>query len=237
MYEWVGYTWNPLAGECPHDCEYCYVKILVKRFKNLAEKYTGPLRIDEKALNARIPKNRTVFVCSMSDLFAEEVPEKYIKIILNRTRELDDGTRVFLFQTKNPTRFKDFLGLYPKNSIFGTTIETNYNMVKTRAPPPLSRYLSMLEFANIVKRPEWKHNNWKIMVSIEPILRFDLDILVEWIGTIHPDFVSIGADSKGNNLDEPCGYDVVKLINSLRRFTEVKVKKNLYRIASIKEVL
>ena len=26
MYPWTDYTWNPLAGKCPHNCEYCYMK-------------------------------------------------------------------------------------------------------------------------------------------------------------------------------------------------------------------
>ena len=26
MYPWVTHTWNPLAGRCKHDCNYCYMK-------------------------------------------------------------------------------------------------------------------------------------------------------------------------------------------------------------------
>jgi hypothetical protein len=26
MYTWVNFTWNPIRGQCSHDCRYCYVK-------------------------------------------------------------------------------------------------------------------------------------------------------------------------------------------------------------------
>lgn len=40
-------------------------------------------------------------------------------------------------------------------------------------------------------------------VSIEPILDFDLNVMIEWIKQLQPKFVSIGADSKRHNLPEP----------------------------------
>ena len=59
---------------------------------------------------------------------------------------------------------------------------------------------------------------------------FDLNIFVNWIRAIKPDFVSIGADSKGNNLPEPPAWKIRKLIDNFRHFTEVKVKSNLKRL-------
>ena len=50
------------------------------------------------------------------------------------------------------------------------------------------------------------------------------------IAMCEPIFVSIGADSKRNNLPEPPAWKVERLIEELRKFTEVKVKENLNRI-------
>jgi hypothetical protein len=75
--------------------------------------------------------------------------------------------------------------------------------------------------------PLRKANAYHKMISIEPILDFDLEILVEWIRKIKPDFVSIGADSKGHNLPEPNRNDVDILIKNLREFTDVRIKSNI----------
>ena len=41
MYGFVTHTWNPIRGECPHDCKYCYMKKWGKQ---------KPLRLVEKEL-------------------------------------------------------------------------------------------------------------------------------------------------------------------------------------------
>jgi len=243
MYEWVGYTWNPLAGECPHRCEYCYVQELKRRFPQLREKYTGPIRIDEKALNQRLPKNRTIFVCSMNDLFADTIPIDYIYEILT-VAGIECGQweeridRIFLFQTKNPRRMKDFLPYFPPHSILGTTIESNKELVKTEAPPPIERYKAMRELREIIDTDiDYKEEVYalKLMVNIEPILDFDLDVMVRWMEDIRPDFISIGADSKHKNLPEPSSQKVKILIQELEGISEVRIKKNLKRI--VREVI
>ena len=70
----------------------------------------------------------------------------------------------------------------------------------------------------------------RTMISIEPIMEFELAILVPWIKEIRPEFVSIGADSKGHNLPEPTPDKVNALIEELSKFTEVKIKDNLKRL-------
>ena len=73
------------------------------------------------------------------------------------------------------------------------------------------------------------------MVSIEPIMDFDLKIMVELIQAIRPEFVSIGADSKGHNLPEPNYLKTKELLNSLERITKVYVKDNLNRIIGARD--
>ena len=48
---------------------------------------------------------------------------------------------------------------------------------------------------------------------------------------IKPDFISIGADSKGSSLSEPLEEKIASLINAIESAgIKIKVKKNLYRI-------
>ena len=68
------------------------------------------------------------------------------------------------------------------------------------------------------------------MVSIEPIMDFELDEFVHGLRVIQPDFVSIGADSMGHDLPEPSPEKVMELIHALMEFTEVLLKPNLKRI-------
>ena len=68
MYPWCDFTWNPIRGRCPHQCDYCYMKI----FK------VGELRLDEKALKDKLGADRTIFVGSSTDMWAKEVPKRWI---------------------------------------------------------------------------------------------------------------------------------------------------------------
>lgn len=216
MYPWVTHTWNPIKGRCEHRCYYCYMR----RFWNrMDEPY-----LDEKCLHDYLGSNKIIFVGSSIDMWAESMPDEWILKVLQHCSKYPDNT--YLFQSKNPKRFLHFLSDYedfiPRNVIWGTTIETNReDIIKklSKAPPPHQRYSMMT----------WIEG--KTMVSIEPIMDFDLEIMVEWwINAIQPEFVSIGADSKGNNLPEPPAWKIDKLIRELKQFTEVKVKDNLKRL-------
>ena len=64
---------------------------------------------------------------------------------------------------------------------------------------------------------------------------FDLPELVQMIKDISPEFVSVGADSKGHNLPEPSGEKVSALIEELEKFSQVKQKDNLKRLLQMGE--
>jgi len=209
MYPWVTHTWNAIRGKCPYDCNYCYMKNLIKNKK---------LRLEEKELETDLGQNNFIFVGSSIDMFAETIPRIWIEKVLAHCRKYPNNT--YLFQSKNPKRFYEFIKLrmFPKRTILGTTIETNRNY-ETKAPQPKERYMAMKNIKEFEK-----------MVSIEPIMDFDFNIMVGMIYFIRPKFVSIGADSKGHNLPEPPKERLIKLIEELTRFTKVKVKDNLKRL-------
>ena len=78
----------------------------------------------------------------------------------------------------------------------------------------------------------WRHykKNVKRMITIEPILDFDLWDMMILIKKAEPDWVNIGADSHVNNLPEPSWGKVEELAGELREFTKVRMKKNLNRL-------
>ena len=224
MYPWA-YTWNPVGGRCPHECKGCYVggKIApwLQRMGN--DKYVGEPRLIEEEFKTKliVPDGYVVFVESCGDLFAYGIPDTWIWQVLNRIKRFRDTT--FLLQTKNPERFFDFN--IPQNCILGTTIETNRNYAMTRAPNPKQRYHVFFQLNNI--RDYEGNKIYRLMISIEPIMDFDLDTLLFWMHEIDPEFVSIGADSGKNKFPEPNRQKLAKFITRLEKITEVRRKKNL----------
>lgn len=218
MYSWCDYTWNPIKGKCPHDCIFCYMKIFPQ----------GELRLDEKALKDDLGEGKTIFVGSSTDMFAEEVPSEWIEKVLGHCMGYDSN--VYIFQTKNPKRFEEFLRLdhFPSKFMLGATIETDHypNANISEAPLPIERWKSIMNIKS-------DFPNTQFFISIEPVVKFVyLPTVVSMMKTINPIFVSIGADSKGHNLPEPSWKEVDELIKELSKFTEVKIKDNLYRLKS-----
>lgn len=219
MYPWA-YTTNPIGGRCQHECSYCYVGRLRQRG---LKKYDGKPFLDEKwfKLNLKIPDRYILFVQSCGDLFGSWIPDLWIRQILERIREFPETT--FLLQTKNPIRFLEFN--IPKNCILGTTIETNRDYKLTKAPSPKERFLAMKELPIYIET----------MISNEPVIDFDLAVMLAWMGVLRPKFVSVGADSGKNNLLEPSALKLKQLLWQLELITEVRRKKNLNRLLKMRE--
>ena len=210
MYAFVTHTWNPIRGECPHDCSYCYMKVYPQ----------GDFRFAEKEMGTNIGEGNFIFVGSSTDMWCDDTSIQWILDTLGHCRQFANR---YLFQSKNPQRFLPFVSRLPPDTILGTTIESNRYSTFSKAPPTLLRKEAMRK----ITLPK--------MLSIEPIMDFDLDDMVRWVGEIAPEFVSIGADSKGHNLPEPSPKKVYQLIKELKDITVVKVKDNLKRLQEGKE--
>ena len=217
MYDWITDTWNPLAGECPHKCSYCYVKSNYR--PAVKKKYTGNPYLVEKELCKSLGSDKFIFVCSMIDLFAEEIPQAWIYDVIARCRRYNNK---YLFQTKNPQRMIEYKGYFPENSILATTIESDTHRKEMgKTPSPWHRAYALHSLSSI----------FTTMVTIEPIFDFNVGILSKIVATCRPKWVNIGADSKGNKLPEPPADKVLKLITGLKKAKiEIKLKPNLKRI-------
>lgn len=210
MYGFVTHTWNAIKGECRHNCSYCYMK----RFPQKA------LHLEGKELNTNLGEGNFIFVGSSTDMFAGNVPEDWIKRTLEHCRKFPKNK--YLFQSKNPKRMLEFRDFFPpkENCIWATTIETNKNeLIEKYSNAPLLDIRSYLKYFD------------NKMVTIEPIIDFDLEFLIKIIKEIKPLWVNVGADSNTKlNLPEPSKEKILALIKELNKFTKVINKENLDRI-------
>jgi len=76
--EWTDWTWNPIKGECPVGCWYCYARAMYRRFDWLNEGTVPesgvPGMIDEHELEAplRLKKPSKIFICSTYEIFYQK---------------------------------------------------------------------------------------------------------------------------------------------------------------------
>ena len=92
--EWTDATWNPTTGctKISPGCKNCYAERMSKRLKAMGiKKYANEFEITlhEDALNTPLTwkKPQVIFVNSMSDLFHDEIPEKFIHKVFNVMRQ------------------------------------------------------------------------------------------------------------------------------------------------------
>lgn len=210
MYSWITHTWNPIKGECPHGCTYCYMRRWGKQ---------KPLHFDGKELNTDLGTGNFIFVGSSCDIFAEELPYSWIMDTLKYCSGFDN---TYLFQTKNVIRLWEFHPYLPKKSKICTTIETNryYPEIMGRSPTPDERCGYLARFKGL----------YDCYITVEPVMDFDLDNLLWLLSFPKPIQVNIGADSGNNHLPEPSKNKLIALIDELKKFTTIDQKRNLKRL-------
>ena len=220
MYKFVTHTWNPIKGVCYHQCRYCYMNVL--RPKNYE---CAPVMVDNE-FEIDLNVGKVIFVGDGIDMFAENIPDEWILRVLDHCAGFNDqkaGQKkiVYLFQSKNPSRFLQFLDHRVfKHAIIGTTIETNryYPEIMVNSP-------KIEERANAMKLIAEK--GFYTMVTAEPLLAFDKTELVEIVRQCNPRFVNIGRNSERKiSLPEPTSIQVKELIAELREITKVIIKSN-----------
>ncbi|AVI03695.1 hypothetical protein SEA_CONFIDENCE_65 [Gordonia phage Confidence] len=112
--EWTDATWNPVTGctKVSAGCDHCYAETFAERFRGTPGHYFEngfdvQLRENKLTEPLRWRKPRKVFVNSMSDLFHDAVPDRYIEAVFSVMAEAKQHT--FQVLTKRHARMRSLL--------------------------------------------------------------------------------------------------------------------------------
>lgn len=221
-------TWTPCPG-CDYECCYCYGPEIYRRFSQcyLCRGFIPHVHLERLEKPPRFKAGETWFLQSMGDFAFLHIWDKrrIIDIVKSYPKTL------FYLQSKNPglafVHFSAPLTL-PDNLVLGTTIESDFQNSKSakekpystysKAPPPICRFHSLNE-----------HPHPRKYIAIEPIMQFDLPVLLDWIRTIKPEFVYVGYlnpawKAKKLQIPEPKLLETLALCEKMKEFTEVRTK-------------
>jgi protein gp37 len=111
--EWTDATWNPVTGCTPISpgCANCYAKRMSKRLAGRGgypadDPFRVTLHSDKLTEPLKWRKPRKVFVCSMGDLFHEDVPDEWIDKVISAA--ILCRHHIFLLLTKRPSRMAEY---------------------------------------------------------------------------------------------------------------------------------
>ncbi|MHB1038379.1 MAG: DUF5131 family protein [Pirellulales bacterium] len=203
-------TWSPFKG-CRFDCAYCKpsFQTQAKRQKrNCLQCYRYVPHYHEERLE-RIPSAEIVFVCGNADI--SFCKASFTRRIIDAIRRHNARCpyKTYYLQSKKPEYLAQFLSEFPKNVILVTTLETNrdegYRAI-SKAPAPTVRYkqFKALDYPRKV-------------LTIEPVVDFDLKPFARWIMELYPEYVWIGYNSrpKAVTFPEPRPEKLQQLIDML----------------------
>lgn len=175
--EWTDATWNPITGCTPisEGCENCYAKREAESRLRGQAGYDkdNPFKVtfhsDRLDQPSRWAKPRKIFVCSMGDLFHEDVPLAWINDVFRTIQQAQQHT--FIILTKRPDRMKKYMKLlldvrgWPKEDIpfsnvwLGVTVE-NQQRANERIPllidtPAAVRFVSAEPMLGPIDLSNW----------------------------------------------------------------------------------
>lgn len=169
--EWATKVWNPVTGcsKISPGCQNCYAERMAKRLAGRCgypkdDPFGITLHKDKLSEPLKWRKPQMVFVCSMGDLFHEDVPDDWLDQIfweMGHTHQ----RHTFLILTKRPERMRDWLlqayrGNAPYPNIWlGVTVE-NQEMADKRIPmllqaPAAKRFISVEPMLGPVDLNKW----------------------------------------------------------------------------------
>lgn len=128
--EWTDKTWNPVTGctKVSPGCAHCYAEMMAHRLQAMGvEKYENGFNvtIHEDVLNEPLKwkSPHTIFVCSMADLFHDNVPFSFIDMVMDTIRQSEHHRYQIL--TKRAGRMYKYFNDrdIPSNVWLGVTVE------------------------------------------------------------------------------------------------------------------
>lgn len=180
--EWAEESWNPVTGCTPisEGCQNCYAKRMATRLKGrYGYPSDDPFRVtfhpDKLDQLLKWRKPRMIFVCSMGDLFHEDVGLHEIFQVCKVMREAKQHT--FLLLTKRPRRMLELFGS-------GTPLPNVWLGVTTENQQRADERIPIL-----LQIPAAKH-----FISVEPMLG-PIDELYEYFQWKQLDGVFAGCET------------------------------------------
>lgn len=128
--EWTDKTWNPITGctKKSAGCAHCYAEVMANRIKNMGlEKYKNGFELTLHEDNLDEPmhwkKGHNIFVCSMSDIFHEDVPFEFVDRIFTTIKATPQHRYQIL--SKRAERMAEYFANrdVPENVWLGVTVE------------------------------------------------------------------------------------------------------------------
>jgi len=130
--EWTDSTWNPVTGctKISNGCQHCYAERMSMRLKAMGQpNYANGFKVTCHEHQLELPlkwkKPRMIFVNSMSDLFHEKVPTKFIQ----RVFEVMNRSHWHIFQvlTKRAERLSELSSelTWTPNIWMGVSVEND----------------------------------------------------------------------------------------------------------------
>ncbi len=158
--EWTDRTWNPVTGctKVSPGCKHCYAETMAARLKRMGVKgYQNGFDVTMHSSRLFDPyrwrKPVKIFVCSMADLFHDDVPFDFI----DRVMTVAHNCQRHVFQVLTKRVFRMYLYFQnrevPPNVWIGTSVETR------RFAQPRIDYLCSISHAPVR------------FLSIEPLLQ------------------------------------------------------------------
>jgi protein gp37 len=142
---WADATWNPITGctRLSAGCDHCYIertppfRMAGRRFdKSGVGGSTGvqlhPERLDQP-LHWRKP--RRIFVCSLADLFHDEVPDEYLCRVVDAM--LNAPQHIYQVLTKRPARMRSFMTRYLSGAFATRPLNEAPLCYTVDDPPPM----------------------------------------------------------------------------------------------------
>ena len=171
--EWTEKTWNPITGcsKLSLGCENCYAEKMAKRLHAMKNPryinaFSVTMHFDLVEQPLKYKKNSIIFVCSMSDLFHEDVADEFIVKIFETMNKA--SWHIFQVLTKRPERLRAMCNklVFTDNIWVGTSVESmdvSKRVDSIREIPAKIKFLSCEPLLGSLRSLNLDNINWVVV--------------------------------------------------------------------------
>lgn len=171
--EWTERTWNPVTGcdKISEGCTHCYAENMARRLCAMHNtKYANGFKVTMHDDSLREPftwhKPSTIFVCSMGDLFHDDVPFVFVDKVMDVIQRTPKHKYQIL--TKRAERMAEYFANrpIPSNAWLGVTVEverTKFRMDYLRNLNAKVKFLSCEPLLSDLGTMDLTGLNWVIV--------------------------------------------------------------------------